>query len=429
MRTAKHRHGEQSPPPEKTAEWCPEIVSWNVTKRCNLRCAHCYLAAGQRAAAELSFEEGCQLIDQLASAGTRMLILSGGEPLMRRDIPELATHASSRGLLVVLGTNGMLLTSARARELASAGVSGVGISLDSLHPEKHDGFRGLPGAWKGAIRGVRACVDQGLPVLVQMTALPWNYDEVADMMEFAYHEGAAGFTLYFLVCTGRGEQLSDITPFQYEQALSALVEAQQRYPQMMVRARCAPQISRVASLQSSALVANAGCLAGRRYCRITPEGDVTPCPYLPLIAGNVRERPFTEIWEKASPLQQLREEMPSGRCGSCDFRSLCGGCRARAFAFSGDILAEDPWCPYQPPTYVPAARESAMVWSPEAEQRLQRIPPFLRERVKLTVERQARANQQNEVTSALMTTALEGLGRRLPFRRPAGVAISQPPVQ
>lgn len=332
----------------QSVEYFPEIVSWNTTKRCNLRCSHCYLSAGGGSPAELSFEEGCHLLDQLADAGTKMLILTGGEPLMRRDIVELAAHASSRGLLVVLGTNGMLLTASRAGELKVAGVAGVGISLDSLDSEKHDAFRGVRSAWEGAVRGIRLCVAEGLPVLLQMTVLPWNYSEVADMMEFAHREGATGFNLYFLVCTGRGEELSDITPAQYEQALASLVEAQQLYPQMMVRARCAPQVSRMASQQRSALIGSAGCLAARQYCRITPEGDVTPCPYLPLVAGNVRQQPFIDIWRTADPLRRLRDGALAGRCGVCDFRQVCGGCRARAFALTGDLLGEDPWCAYQP---------------------------------------------------------------------------------
>ncbi len=398
--------------------WIPEIVSWNTTQRCNLRCAHCYLAAGQPAAAELSLEEGRRLIDQLAAAGTRMLILTGGEPLLRRDIERLAAHAAARGLLCVLGTNGMLLTRRRARRLKEAGVAGVGISLDSLGPEKHDAFRGVPGAWGGAVRGIRVCVAEGVPVLIQMTVLPWNYDEVEALIDFAYGAQATGFTLYFLVCTGRGETLSDITPEQYEQALASLVEAQARYPRMMVRARCAPQIARVAAQRGSALVGNAGCLAGRRYCRITPQGVVTPCPYLPLAAGTVREQRFGEIWERASLFLSLRGETPTGRCGRCAFRDLCGGCRARAFAVAGDVLGEDPWCAYRPAEPAAATRNVRLLWSSEAQERLDQIPPFIRDRVQLAVERHVQSCGKSRVTPVELTATLETLGRRLPFRRP-----------
>lgn len=398
--------------------WRPEIVSWNTTQRCNLRCGHCYLAAGRRADGELSFEEGCRLIDELAAAGTRMLVLTGGEPLLRRDVEGLAAYASARGLLVVLGTNGMLLTRPRARRLKEAGLAGAGISLDSLRPQRHDAFRGVPGAWEAAVRGIRACVAEGLPVLVQTTVLPWNYDEVEPLIDFAYRERATGFTLYFLVCTGRGETLSDITPEQYEQALASLVEAQRRYPRMMVRARCAPQIARLAAQRDSALVGNAGCFAGRRYCRITPRGEVTPCPYLPLAAGTVREQRFEEIWQRAPLLLSLRGEAPTGRCGACAFRELCGGCRARAFALAGDVLGEDPWCAYRPAEREVATKRKRLPWSAEAQERLDRIPPFIRDRVQLTGERHALSRGKSRVTPVELTAALETLGRRLPFRQP-----------
>ncbi len=403
------------------AESRPELVSWNVTNRCNLACDHCYLGAGERAEAELSFQEGRLLIDQLVDAGTHMLILTGGEPLMRRDIVGLAAYASSRGLLVVLGTNGMLLSPGKVRELKAAGVAGAGISLDSLRPEKHDGFRGVQGAWKGAVAGIRNCVAQDLPVLLQMTVLPWNRGEVLEMMDFAQREGVTGFTLYFLVCTGRGERLSDITPSQYGEALALLVEAQRRYPAMMVRARCAPQIGQMASQQGSALVGNAGCLAARQYCRITPDGDVTPCPYLPLKAGNVRERPLRDIWRDSPLFQRLRMEVPGGRCGRCDFRQMCGGCRARAFALDDDLFGEDSWCAYQPPEKVAATKDSQLVWTAEALQRLERIPPFIRHRVKLAVVRQAQIEGKVLITGAELTATFKTIGRSIPFRKPAHV--------
>ncbi|MFQ5875656.1 MAG: radical SAM protein, partial [Dehalococcoidia bacterium] len=365
--------------------------------------------------------------DQLVASGTSMLVLTGGEPLLRSDVVDLAARGSSQGLLVVLGTNGMLLSPSRVRDLKAAGVAGAGISLDSVHREKHDAFRGVDGAWEGAVRGIRACVAEGLPVLLQMTVLPWNYQEVAEAIELAHHEGATGFTLYFLVCTGRGEELSDITPQQYDEALASLVEAQGRYPQMMVRARCAPQISRVASQQSSALVGNAGCLAARQYCRITPEGEVTACPYLPQVAGSLRERSFGPIWQDSLLLQRLREEVPGGRCGRCDFRELCGGCRARAFALTGDIFAEDPWCAYEPAVPMDVKQGGPPVWNQEALKRLQRIPPFIRQRVKLAVERYAQSNHEGEITPAMMTATLDSLGRRIPFRRPQNVAGTGPP--
>ncbi len=246
------------------------------------------------------------------------------------------------------------------------------------------------------------------------------------MLAFAHREGATGFNLYFLVCTGRGEQLSDITPEQYDEALATLIEAQPRYPEMMVRARCAPQISRVASQRGSALIGNVGCLAGRQYCRITPEGDLTPCPYLPLVAGNVRDRPVAEVWRGSPVLRRLRGELPTGRCGRCEYQQLCGGCRARAFALTGDLFGEDSWCAYQPSGQAPVRRDSATTWTPQAEARLGRIPSFIRSRVRVAAEQHARASSAPVVTPELMTAALQEMGRRIPFRRPRWVAAKEP---
>ncbi len=425
MTTIPMAHVRPAARSDSSGEWHPEVVSWNITSRCNLRCGHCYLDAGQGVDGELSLEEDRELIDGLATAQTRMLILTGGEPLLRPDIVEIASHAAEKGLLVVLGTNGMLLTRQRVRDLMAAGVFGVGISVDSTDPEKHDRFRGLPGAWEGAVRGIRTCVEAGLPVLFQMTVFPWNRKEVTDMLAFAQRESATGFNLYFLVCTGRGEQLSDITPDQYDEALATLIEAQPRYPEMMVRARCAPQISRVASQHGSALIGNVGCLAGRQYCRITPNGDLTPCPYLPLVAGNVRDRPVAEVWRASPVLQRLRGEPPAGRCGRCEYQQLCGGCRARASALTGDLFGEDPWCAYQPNGQATVKHDSAPTWTPEAEDRLQRIPSFIRSRVRVAAEQHARTSWAPEVTPELMTAALQEMGRRIPFSRPRWVAAKE----
>ncbi|MEE9162520.1 MAG: SPASM domain-containing protein [Candidatus Neomarinimicrobiota bacterium] len=198
---------------------------------------------------------------------------------------------------------------------------------------------------------------------------------------------------------------------------------------MMVRARCAPQIIRIASQMGSPLVASAGCLAARRYCRITPAGEVTPCPYLPLVGGSVRERPFMEIWQDSWYFRRLRSEIPAGRCGTCDYRESCGGCRARAFALTGELLSEDPWCEYEPPERHRAEVASTPTWTPEADERLQRIPPFIRSRVKVGVERFAELNHESEITPAVITATLEGMGRRIPFRRPKSVGQSQETVE
>lgn len=410
----------------------PQVVSWNVTQACNLRCPHCYLGAARRAAHELDTGEGLTLIDELAVLGAELLILTGGEPLLRRDLLALARHAAARGLMVVVGTNGTLLEAQTARVLKESGVRGVGISLDALDAEKHDAFRGVKGAWRKALRAIDACLGAGLEVAVQTSVLPMNHEEVPRIAEFARERGARAFNAYFLVCTGRGEKLTDITPGEHEALLNELIAVQARHSgeqdRFMVRAKCAPHVKRLAreglqrgKLGATAavmLLAGAGCPAGRSYLRIGPEGEVTPCPYLPIALGNVRLQPLAKIWRDAEPLPKLRRLELSGRCGACEFKEPCGGCRARAFAASGDPLAEDPWCAYLPPVPSAAAGQCAVAWNPEALARLARVPSFIRSRVMQGVEAYAGARGIATITPELLAEVRAAFARSRPAGRP-----------
>lgn len=395
------------------------LISWNVTRRCNLRCAHCYLDAGARDSGEgeLTTAEGLRLIDEITDlAPGAMLIFSGGEPLLRADLCDLIAHASARGLMPVVGTNGLLLDDAAAGRLAENGAAAVGLSLDSLTPEKHDAFRGAPGAWRQTVAALAVCHRAGLAVQVQTTAMPWNLGEIPALIAFASEQGAAAFNLFFLVCTGRGGQLTDITPAQYEAALTALLEAEAVYRgRMIVRARCAPYFRRLIyqrAPDSHLLALGVGaCLAGTSYCRVTPEGDVTPCPYLPLVAGSLRAQSFAEIWTEAETFRQLRRPVLGGRCGVCEFGSMCGGCRARAYAAHGDLLGEDRWCNYQPgsgPAPPMSATEDRRVeWTEAAWMRLERVPPFVRPMVRRGVEAYALSLGLTTITPALMLEVRE----------------------
>ncbi len=382
--------------------YAPSIVSWNITGACHLRCPHCYLDARYRRTGELSTSEGLRLIGQMAEAGTELLILTGGEPMARKDLLQLASHASAQGIGVVLGTTGTPITPRRARLLREAGVTAAGISLDSLDPAKHDAFRGVPGSWRAAVRGMEACREEGLELLVHTTALKMNREEAPEIAAFAHRMGARAFHLFFLVCTGRGEELSDLSPQEYEELLNYVLDAQDGFPGMMVRARCAPYIGRLAVERGMPPQGSAGCLAGTTYCRITPTGDVTPCPYLPAVAGNVKRRGFQEIWAESPELNRFRGQAArlGGKCGECSYSRgdppLCVGCRARAYSLAGDELAADPWCLHEPghgegahDAATPAI-VTAVAWADDARQRLSRVPSFMRGRVKRSAEEYAR---------------------------------------
>ncbi len=325
----------------------PSLVSWNITRQCNLTCAHCYRDAREKPdPQELTTEEGVALIRQIAQVGFRVLILSGGEPLMRRDLYELVAAATATGLRPVLGSNGTLIDQAAARKLKEAGLARAGISLDSADADYHNALRGSPTAWQDAIAGMKACRAVGLPFQINTTVTQQNQDQVLQITDLAIELGAAAHHVFFLVPTGRGKDIAGdmVSAARYEQLLEALMRKQQEI-EIEIKPTCAPQFVRIADQLGLATRFSAGCLAGRTYCVITPTGEVQPCPYLPHAAGNVHDRPFSEIWQQSEVLRALREGTPGGLCGRCRWSQRCFGCRARAYwASDGDMMAEDPWC-------------------------------------------------------------------------------------
>ncbi|MGQ4807149.1 PqqA peptide cyclase [Candidatus Entotheonellaceae bacterium PAL068K] len=434
-------------------------ISWNLTQRCNLRCAHCYMSASAHAdtTGELSSAECRRVMDEIARVNPDvLLILTGGEPLIRKDLFDLASYASDTGFTVVLGTNGVLLRQVEARRMRQSGIQGASISLDSVDPQRHDAFRRLPGAWEGAVRATHILNAEGLDFSIHTSMMTWNVDEMPAMIDLARELGARVLNFFFLVRTGRGADLMDITPAQYERLLAAIARAQRvgqqpapnqledpwsvptgRSGAMAIRAKCAPHLRRILyelDPQSPLLqnYAQGSCPAGKYYCRITPTGEVTPCPYMPVSAGNLRGQSFDAIWRHAQALTDLRDPQLGGRCGQCEFSQICGGCRCRAYATYGDYLAEDPACGYQPGKYggsvitLPADQtfgfepQFTLTWSPEAQERLQRVPSFARGMVARGVEQYATEHAISRITPDVMRIVRERaeqrFGRRFNFR-------------
>ncbi|RMF33755.1 MAG: radical SAM protein [Alphaproteobacteria bacterium] len=308
----------------------PHVVALNLTRRCNLNCAHCYMDAGERlteAPDELSTAEVCALVDDIAGLSNEtMLVLTGGEPLLRKDIEAIVRHGSALGLMMVLGTNGMALTERRVAALQEAGVLGVGISVDSLDPDRHDAFRGLPGAFARTMAGIDACRHAGLALQIHFTITDDTAHELDAMIDFARSCGAVALNVFFLVCTGRGRHVSNISRDGYDRALRHLTRRVHDAEDIMIRAKCAPHFKRMAlELDPDWPITMAqgyeagSCLAGTRYARVTPEGEVTPCPYIELYVGSVRSRSFAEIWRDAPVFAQLRAPQLTGRCGVCEY--------------------------------------------------------------------------------------------------------------
>jgi len=427
-------------------------VSWNLTQRCNLFCAHCYISgfAGADASRELTTAECRRVIDEIARVNPNVfLILTGGEPLLRKDVFELAGYAAEKRFTVVLGTNGVLLREKQAKLMRQHGIRGASISLDSTDKKKHDEFRHLRGAWDGAVRATQVLRGEGLDFSLHMTVTDWNVEELPAMIDLANEVGAKVLNLFFLVRTGRAQGLTDMAPDQYELILKYLARAQgvgDRSPKgsgasagsegpedpwstpvgnagdLLIRAKCAPFFRRIIwelDPRSPLLrnYAHGSCPAGKYYCRITPEGDVTPCPYMPVAAGNLRQVSFAELWERAGVFADLREPKLGGRCGACEFSRICGGCRCRAYAAYGDYLAEDPACAYQPgrhggrmidlPTELTFGLEvsSELPWEDVARQRLEAIPSFARGMVARAVEVYARSTGCSVITPEVMAEA------------------------
>ncbi len=400
----------------------PYLVALNLTRRCNLNCAHCYLDAGARDSddsGELSTDEVKALLADIAGLSDEtMVVFTGGEPLLRADLTELVAHAAGLGLMAVLGSNGLGLNDRRAAELKSAGLMGAGISLDSLEPGEHDAFRGLPGSWAKTMEAFDACRRNSLQFQIHFSVTDDNAHELAPMIAFARDVGAFALNIFFLVCTGRGEKVTNISAETYDTVMRRLTRAAREETDIMIRAKCAPHFKRMAwELDPDWPITAAhgydagGCLAGTRYCRITPQGGVTACPYIETPVGNVREQSFAEIWRHAPQFQTLRQPALKGRCGACEYSRICGGCRARPLARDNDIMGEDFLCAYEPrggAVIEPLGEVvAALQWTPEAEAWLARIPSFVRRFVRQRAEGEVRAKQGHEVTAEVMADLAE----------------------
>ena len=409
-----------------------QAVSWNITRLCNLKCTHCYLPAGfvdtdefpqgYHRESELTQSECFRVIDEIAEINPHiLLILTGGEPLLRPDILEISKYASDTGFLVVMGTNGVLLNDEVVEKMQKHGVAGAGLSIDSIQPSQHDKFRGMPGAWKATMNGVEALKRAHLDFLVQTSVTQWNYNEIPEIVEFTYQIGAKVLNLYFLVRTGRGKTVMDISPAQYEKMLDTMFKLQKDYiGKMLIAAKCAPHYKRVIYEQQSDSAFLQGypsgtCPCGIYYCRISPEGELTPCPYLPVSVGNLKEQSFAKLWNDSDTFHELRNRtLLEGKCGICEFKEVCGGCRARAYATTNNYLAADESCEYQPEQQgqqpVQLEKRTAfgtepdydLQWNDAAEERLKRVPSFARGMVVKSVEKYAREHGYQEITPEIM---------------------------
>ncbi len=359
----------------------PFLIVWDVTYACNLHCKHCYATAGKPWEDELTTEEAKRAIDIFDRAGVTIIAFSGGEPLVRPDIMELTRYATDKGIYVAMATNGTLITKEKAKEMKEAGVQFVQISLDGMDAKTHDEFRGVKGAFDKTVQGIKNAVAEGFFVEISTTVTRYNYKQLPDIIQFGEDLGANWFMAYNFIPTGRGKEIfeMDLSPGEREEALKMLWGELRKGRKINVLST-APQFARVALQheegESQKIVPThfynpklagqlvdltefiGGCGAGRFYMSMRANGDLQPCVFFPLKVGNILEDDFEELWKKNEVLSNLRnKDILEGFCGKCDYRYYCGGCRARAYAYTGDYLAPDPGCIYNKEVYEKAMGE------------------------------------------------------------------------
>ncbi len=339
----------------------PRLIAWELTGACNLRCKHCRGSSTEIPDPdELSTTEAFHLIDEIADFASPILILSGGEPLMRDDVYEIARYGVDRGLRVVLATNGTLVTADVAERLKTAGISRISVSIDGADAETHDAFRGVSGAFDGAMSGISEILKAGISLQINTTISKRNIDQIPKILDLSTDLGSDALHIFLLVPTGRGQEADEIPPIEYERILNWFYDQRDKAG-IQLKATCAPHYFRIMrerakeegvtiSVETHGFEAmTKGCLGGTGFCFISRVGGVYPCGYLPVLAGNIREAGFKDIWDHAKVFTDLRDVSKlKGKCGICEYKRVCGGCRARAYAATGDYLAEEPYCVHQP---------------------------------------------------------------------------------
>lgn len=344
------------------------LVFWETTAGCNLTCRHCRrldVFGSGLAPGDMEKEDCIRLVDSIAAFARPILVLSGGEPLIRPDILQIARHAADKGLPVALATNGTMVDGALAERIVEAGIRRVSISFDGATAGVHDSFRGLPGSFGQALDGFRELGARGMSMQVNCTVARHNVHQLEEIVKLALDNGADALHFFMLVPVGCGVELSremQLSPERYEQVLNWIYDKSVEYPDLQLKATCAPHYFRIA-LQRGGMKAmrekghghgamhqmTRGCLAGTAVCFVSHKGEVFPCGYLPVSAGNVRETPLEKIWGESQLFNVLRDtDNLSGKCGLCEYKKVCMGCRARSFGEVGDYLAEEPYCEYEP---------------------------------------------------------------------------------
>ncbi len=346
------------------AKW----IAWETTRRCNLRCVHCRSSSTLEAEGhpDFSFEQARHILDDISSYADPVMVLSGGEPLLRPDIFDIARYGSDKGLRMCLATNGTLVSDDICKKIIDSKIKMVSLSLDGARAETHDNFRNQVGAFDGTMKAIELFREYQIPFLVNSSFTTRNKDEVPRIFELVKTLGATAWYMFLIVPTGRGEDVMDelIPEKLYNEILEWHYQVEKEETEILMRPTCAPHYYRIVRQKAKeegspfkrrnlnfSTGGSKGCLAGQLICLIDVDGEVLPCSYFPKSAGNIHQVPFKKIWEESELFLKLRDFKNYGdNCGRCEYVNVCGGCRARAYAMTGDYLAQEPFCSYIPGT-------------------------------------------------------------------------------
>ncbi len=344
----------------------PKWIAWEITRRCNLKCVHCRSSSELEALEhpDFSFAEAKRVLDDISSYASPVVVLSGGEPLLREDVFDIAKYGGGKGLRMCLATNGTLVNEEICRKIKEADIKMVSLSLDGSTAQIHDNFRNSPGAFDATVNAAKLFKKNGIPFLINSSFTKRNQKDIVNIYKFVKSLGTTAWYMFMIVPTGRGEEIMEelISVEDYEEFLEWHYEMEKNEPDMLVRPTCAPSYYRVVLQKAKeqgdefkrrtlkfSTGGSKGCLAGQLISLLDVDGNILPCSYFPMAAGNIREQSFKDIWETAPLFKDMRDfKAYKGKCGVCEYVNVCGGCRARAYAMTGDYMAEEPFCSHIP---------------------------------------------------------------------------------
>jgi len=346
-------------------EFIPKWIAWETTRRCNLKCVHCRSSSDMNhLEGEFSLDEAKKLIDDIASYCKPVMVLSGGEPLLRKDIFEIARYGTEKGLRMCIATNGVLVNDDVCIKLKESGIKIASLSLDGSTKEIHDNFRNMAGAFNGTLNAAEFFKKHGIEFIINSSFTKRNQNDIPSVYELAKKIGATAWYMFMIVPTGRGEDIMNelISKEDYEKILNWHYDAEKKETTMLMRPTCAPHYYRIVRERAKtdkekfnqrtlkfSTGGSKGCICAQSIVLIDYQGNVQPCSYFPTHVGNVRKQSFKDIWENSELFLNLRDfSKYKGKCGTCEYKNVCGGCRARADAVYHDYLAEEPFCNYVP---------------------------------------------------------------------------------